>query len=310
MVGVAVGQALGMVALAVVVARALRGLPVPVWAAAIGPLLQLVAVRWAFAEVDPTTPPAQLAELHRLAADVARLTTAGGFAAWLAGIASRWRGSGAPGLSQVGAVSVAFGVVWASWAEGAAALWEAAAAPLATLEALRAQHGAHLGEAANLAAVVMLVGWLPVAVWGLVRERWPGLGDGVAGAMLVLLTLRTGQPAREAGVALDAAWTAGCPAACADAPPPGDVDARTLPRRLLPRDGVAPLGADVVWEVPAGGAPEALAALPPDALVAGCAAAPVPREVFDRHPAVAAARCRATTASAAKRGVTTGPPAP
>lgn len=307
-----VGILLGIAVLVGCVVRAVRGLPVPAFAAVVGPMVLLIAVRRSFATFTPGMPPDDMAAAIAAAVPVAWLFVGLGVFVWVAGIATRWIALGAPALSQVGALMVSAGLLWVPWAQGQADLWTTWQASPAEIEATRAASAAAMAEGLTHARWVMALAFAPVAVWGFVRERWPGLGEGVAAGVLIVLALTTGQPAREAVVLAHAPWLASCSEAEAAGVglPGGGILA--LGRPLVRREArgwerfvdgewspVASLEGEVLLVVPPATTVREVQllanGLPGDAtaLLAGRTAAGTDPRNFDRHPVVVASRCRA-----------------
>lgn len=207
--GITLGLLVGFGTVLALVVRAWRQAWVPAWAAVAGPLLWLMVVRRSFADLTPDATAIELAAAVAAAAPCGLWLAAMGGLAVVGGLVARMRGQGSPALVGVGSVCVAAGVVWWGWASGEAALWQAALHPQQVPDV----HGAAVAqlEVVAMAGVwILLLGALPSAVWGFVRERWIGLGESVAAGVLVLLVLHTGKPARDAVNLAYAGWLGSC----------------------------------------------------------------------------------------------------
>ncbi|MCB9682844.1 MAG: hypothetical protein H6733_15360 [Alphaproteobacteria bacterium] len=207
----ALGIGIGTLLVLACVVEAVRGRHVAAWAAAVGPLVMLVAVRQTFSDLAPGASADDLAQRVASMAPVGLVYAGVGAVAWLGGVLPAVRGRGAPALAQAGALMVAAGLVWTPWASGEAVLWSASTASADAVLALRQVAGARLTEAVQLAVVLLFVLGVPVVAWGWVQRRWMGMGETVAAGVLVALTLNTGQPARRAVEAAYGAWAANCP---------------------------------------------------------------------------------------------------
>ena len=174
------------------------GRHLPVYVATLGPLTLLVAGRRPLAAWAVDTPVRQLAADLEFAAMVADIACGMGVLMVLTCFVCMRYGRWAPALGQVGALTLAFAWVWAAWARANSAIWLAGEESPDALVTLAVAQGELLWQRLVWSGVVLAIVYLPFAIWGLWRERWPGLGDGVAGVLCILLTLRTGAPAREA----------------------------------------------------------------------------------------------------------------
>jgi len=225
---------------------------------------------------------------------------------WAGGSLAALRGRGAPFVSATGAFTFAAGMVWSGYAHPQAGFWLLWSAPLAELEAFREEAARAFRQEAQIGILVGLFAGLPALMWGFWQERWEGIGETVAAGTLVMLTLATGHPARDAVAEATSAWTERCDRALQLGPagPSGDVvdspvfggvitpgglweeaddlyGAPDVPRTV----GVAPgvscadlAGVHERWEG--------------ELYFAGWSPEPYPRRIFDRHPVLQAARCR------------------
>lgn len=190
-VGIALGSALTLgVAFA-----AWRGRHVAAWAAILGPLFLLAGARRPFAALHADTRPVEIAAAFEGVIPAAVVLVALGLVAWLSGIGARLIGRGAPSLAAVGAASVGFGLVLGAWASGHATLWSSWDAPAEVVAAVLDEQTTLLFGALRGAVAATLVLGIPALVWAWVAEGWIGMGELVAAAVLVALTIRTGQPA-------------------------------------------------------------------------------------------------------------------
>ena len=289
----------------------------PSWVSVVAPVLIVQALCFEFSKFSPNSQPQDFADAYMRSAPFGWLLLILGVVSFLAALsplATRAAGKGSMALAQMGALCTALGLFWVPFMTYYASLWSLASAePELILQAQENASNWFMPWATAAMGVVVLF-FLPTAVWGLLRIRLKGLGGVIAA--LVLVGFGAIGVWRVIGSVNDVEmrWGNTCEwqLAAGVRVPAGDTEPGPRPLVRRAEDGVEwledglwvpflPLGpVRVLWFAPEHQSLSSLAddisLLPPksEVLIAGMGARPQNLPPFFRqHPAVRSLWCRA-----------------